>query len=145
MSSLSLGGVEDTWVRYWDEAATAAALEFEVEAAVQISAPVKEKKERKKVKGRCHTFLSLMRPTIITASDAEVTQRPAAPSALPVSDKPVTLSFSKGPGMSNKPFNSTSGLTHLSTMLCRFMTTFLHRAYTCESPWSDFSGLFADR
>jgi RNA-binding protein 5/10 len=58
MSSLSLGGVEDTWVRYWDEAATAAVLEFEVEAAIQTSAPVKEKKERKKVKGTCHAFYS---------------------------------------------------------------------------------------
>ena len=51
LSSLSLGGVEGTWVRYWDEASTAAVLEFEAETPTP-SAPLKEKKEKKKAKGK---------------------------------------------------------------------------------------------
>lgn len=50
-SSISLGGVEDTWVRYWDESSTVAVLEFKVDAPVQPFALVKEKKEKKKAKG----------------------------------------------------------------------------------------------
>ncbi|RPD65767.1 hypothetical protein L226DRAFT_529916 [Lentinus tigrinus ALCF2SS1-7] len=85
MSTASLGGVEGMWVRYWDEASTAAIIEFKVEEPVKpaITAPtVKEKKEKRK-KGATH----------------EVS---AEASALPVSDKPVTLSFKGGLTM-NKP------------------------------------------
>lgn len=57
-SSISLGGVEDTWVRYWDESSTVAVLEFKVDAPVQPIALVKEKKEKKKAKGIVH-FQSL--------------------------------------------------------------------------------------
>ncbi|KAF5358221.1 hypothetical protein D9756_001815 [Leucocoprinus leucothites] len=84
-SSMSLGGVEGTWVRYWDESSTAAVLEFEVDEATQSASSAakdkdkdKDKEKKKKLKG--------------SNKDG-----PAAPSALPVSDKPVTLSFSKGP------------------------------------------------
>lgn len=50
-SSLNLGGVEDTFVKYWDESASVAVLEFKVEEPAQTlpSAPAKEK--RKKAKG----------------------------------------------------------------------------------------------
>ncbi|KAG6829670.1 hypothetical protein H0H92_003914 [Tricholoma furcatifolium] len=78
-SSMSLGGVEDTWVRYWDENSTVAVLEFKVEEptpAVQVAEKKKEKKKK---------------------TEVEVRPAPVAPSALPVSDKPVTLNFSKGP------------------------------------------------
>ena len=54
-STTSLGGAEGMWVRYWDEASTAAVLEFKVEepAKPAESTPaVKEKKEKKK-KGLC--------------------------------------------------------------------------------------------
>ncbi|PPQ66853.1 hypothetical protein CVT26_009632 [Gymnopilus dilepis] len=81
-STLSLGGVEGTWVRYWDESSTVAVLEFKVEEPVQQSLPSKDKKEKKKVKD--HTAA-----------------QPTVPSALPVSDKPVTLNFSKGPVKAN--------------------------------------------
>ncbi|KAJ7172735.1 hypothetical protein C8R46DRAFT_1190468 [Mycena filopes] len=83
-SSLGLGGEEGTLVRYWDESSTIAQLEFQVEEqpvqAVAVQAKEKEKKKRTK--------------------DAEPALRnaPAAPSTLPVSDKPVTLNFSKGLG-----------------------------------------------
>ena len=51
-SSVTLGGVEDQWVRYWDEGATIAKLEYEVEVPTQQPAPAKEKeKEKKKKKG----------------------------------------------------------------------------------------------
>lgn len=56
-SSLNLGGVEDTFVKYWDESATVAVLEFKVDepAATQALAvttvAAKEKEKRKKVKG----------------------------------------------------------------------------------------------
>lgn len=52
-SSSSLGGVEGAWIRYWDEASTAAVLEFEVDEPSQpVPASVKEKKEKKKQKSR---------------------------------------------------------------------------------------------
>ncbi|KAL1752936.1 hypothetical protein FB107DRAFT_292751 [Schizophyllum commune] len=75
-SSLSLGGLEGTFVRYWDENATVAVLEFKVEQPVAAPAATKEKEKKKKAKE-----LDAIRPI------------QAAPSALPVSDKPVTLSF----------------------------------------------------
>ncbi|TFK42869.1 hypothetical protein BDQ12DRAFT_732461 [Crucibulum laeve] len=78
-SSMSLGGVEGSWVRYWDEGSTVAVLEFKVEETAQ---PVTVKaKEKKRVK--------------VEADPSKA--GPAAPSVLPVSDKPVTLSFNKGP------------------------------------------------
>jgi RNA-binding protein 5/10 len=53
-SSLALGGVEGTWVRYWDETSTVAVLEFKVAEPVQPQqvVPTKEKKEKKKPKGQ---------------------------------------------------------------------------------------------
>ncbi|KAG6853703.1 hypothetical protein C0991_002239 [Blastosporella zonata] len=78
-SSIGLGGVQDTWVRYWDENSTVAVLEFKVGEPVQTTQAAEKKKEKKK------------------KTEAEVRPVPAAPSALPVSDKPVTLNFSKGP------------------------------------------------
>ncbi|KAI0060898.1 hypothetical protein BV25DRAFT_913931 [Artomyces pyxidatus] len=72
-SSMNLGGVEDTWVRYWDEASTVAMLEFAVEEPVhQQAIPPKEKRKKNVAQERAG---------------------PAEASALPVSDKPVTLSF----------------------------------------------------
>lgn len=81
-STLSLGGVEGTWVRYWDESSTVAVLEFKVDEPAHPTTQSKDKKEKKKAKG-----------------DAESHPKapPFLPSALPISDKPVTLSFSKGP------------------------------------------------
>ncbi len=51
MGSNALGSMEGVWVRYWDEASTAAVLEFTVEEPVQpttATPTVKEKKEKKK-------------------------------------------------------------------------------------------------
>jgi len=82
-SSPSLGGVEDSWVRYWDETSMIAVLEFQIDEPAQPTVPAtKDKKEKKKTKGDSDT--------VATRS------APAAPSILPLSDKPVTLSFSKG-------------------------------------------------
>ncbi|KAI0350105.1 hypothetical protein OH77DRAFT_1507171 [Trametes cingulata] len=84
MSSTSLGGMEGSWVRYWDEASTAAILEFKVEEPVkptETAAPVKEKKEKKK-------------------KDVNAQGVKVEASALPVSDKPVTLNFKSGFSMS---------------------------------------------
>jgi RNA-binding protein 5/10 len=56
---MTLGGVEDQWVRYWDEGATTAKLEYEVEVSTQQPAPTKEKeKEKKKKKGLVLSHLS---------------------------------------------------------------------------------------
>lgn len=53
MGSMNLGGVEEAYVRYWDEGSTIAQLEFKVEAPVQAPvAPVKEKEKKKKPKGK---------------------------------------------------------------------------------------------
>lgn len=95
-SSLALGGVEGTWVRYWDDASTVAVLEFQVAmpAPSTVVQSGKDKKEKKK-KGKG----GLCSPRRVTLTlDVESAVRPVAPlapSALPVSDKPVTLSFNK--------------------------------------------------
>jgi RNA recognition motif-containing protein len=82
-SSLALGGIDGTWVRYWDDTSTVAVLEFQVVMPPPSTAQsAKDKKEKKK-----REFA--LRPIA-----------PLAPSALPVSDKPVTLSFNKGPAKS---------------------------------------------
>jgi RNA-binding protein 5/10 len=52
-SSINLGGVEGAFVKYWDDSAMVAVLEFKVEEPVQpqvqpSAGPVKEKKEKKK-------------------------------------------------------------------------------------------------
>lgn len=49
-SSLTLGGAEGGWARYWDESSTVAVAEFDVEMPTP-SVPIKEKKERKKKGG----------------------------------------------------------------------------------------------
>ncbi|KAJ6513845.1 hypothetical protein C8R47DRAFT_1092050 [Mycena vitilis] len=82
-SSLNLGGEEGTLVRYWDEGSTIAQLEFQVDQPAQPAAvQVKEKKEKKRAK----------------ESEPVARNVPAAPSALPISSKPVTLNFNKGLG-----------------------------------------------
>ncbi|OJA14940.1 hypothetical protein AZE42_09376 [Rhizopogon vesiculosus] len=91
-SSINLGGVEGAFVKYWDDSAMVAVLEFKVEAPPQPQAqastgPVKEKKEKKK--------------------KDDASNKPPAPSILPISDKPVTLSFNKG-GLGSKPNTSLS-------------------------------------
>ena len=53
-SSLNLGGVDGTFVKYWDESATVAVLDFKVEEplpAQTLPAPAKEKEKKKKAKG----------------------------------------------------------------------------------------------
>ena len=124
-SSVTLGGVEDQWVRYWDEGATIAKLEYEVEVPTQQPAPAKEKeKEKKKKKGLVLSHLSrdVIHASDIWSSVAEaVSAIPAEASTLPVSDKPVTLSFKGG----SKPANSTgqmiSTFAHFYIqILCRY-------------------------
>jgi hypothetical protein len=97
-SSSALGGEEGGWVRYWDETSTVAVLEFKVEepALIQEAAPMKGKKEKKRPKG-----------------DTGLSPPPTA-SALPLSDKPVTLSFSKGP-VAAKPLLNASGTSQAKT------------------------------
>ncbi|THU99378.1 hypothetical protein K435DRAFT_963448 [Dendrothele bispora CBS 962.96] len=91
-SSLALGGVEGTWVRYWDESSTVAVIEFQVAQPTQqaASSTGKEKKDKKKKEPTSQNFA------------------PSAPSALPVSDKPVTLSF--------KPKQATSAVVKPLTL-----------------------------
>ncbi|EAU88125.2 hypothetical protein CC1G_03797 [Coprinopsis cinerea okayama7 len=95
-STMSLGGVEGQWVRYWDETSTVAVLEFKVEEPAKASAPSKEKKEKRK------------------KDDSKANAIPTA-SILPLTDKPVTLSLNKGPvkiGLGANPAKSlTSGVS----------------------------------
>ncbi|KIY51131.1 hypothetical protein FISHEDRAFT_38467, partial [Fistulina hepatica ATCC 64428] len=78
-SSMSLGGVEGTFVRYWDESATVAVLEFKVEEPTQTTLSKEKEKKKKKVE------LPAIKPV-----------KPAAPSALPISSKPLAFNFNKG-------------------------------------------------
>ncbi|KDQ59414.1 hypothetical protein JAAARDRAFT_56428 [Jaapia argillacea MUCL 33604] len=74
-SSVTLGGAEGAWVRYWDEASSVAVLDFKVDEPPKPTVPTKEKKEKKKAKELVAGIV------------------PLEPSILPISDKPVTLSF----------------------------------------------------
>jgi RNA-binding protein 5/10 len=102
-SSVTLGGVEDQWVRYWDEGATVAKLEYEAEVPMQQPTPAKEK-EKKKKKGLDSSYCVMHASDLWTSVVDVASAAPAEASALPVSDKPVTLSFKGG----NKPTNLTS-------------------------------------
>ena len=55
-SSTNLGGVEGTWVKYWDEAAMLATMDFEVEepqgSNEAVTTKEKKEKEKKRVKSR---------------------------------------------------------------------------------------------
>lgn len=108
-SSSALGGSEGAWVKYWDEASTIAVLEFEVAEAPQIqpAAPSKDKEKKKKPKGTIQDDDVLLHLLIVYEGDMGLTAPPAA-SALPVSDKPVTLNFSRGP-TALKTFNIVPG------------------------------------
>ncbi|TFK55301.1 hypothetical protein OE88DRAFT_1675028 [Heliocybe sulcata] len=79
-STSVLGGSEGGWVRYWDEASTVAVLDFKVEEPPKPVTTTEKKKEKKKAK---------------EADTAGASAALAEASALPVSDKPVTLSFNK--------------------------------------------------
>ncbi|KAI9433949.1 hypothetical protein H4582DRAFT_1983514 [Lactarius indigo] len=117
-SSMTLGGVEDQWVKYWDEGATIAKLEYEVEIPTQQPAPTKEK-EKKKKKGPVLSHLSydMIHASDIWSSVAEaVSAVPAEASALPVSDKPVTLSFKGGSKPANSASTPASGVAAASTL-----------------------------
>ncbi|KAJ3504869.1 hypothetical protein NLJ89_g7716 [Agrocybe chaxingu] len=96
-STMALGGVEGTWVRYWDESSTVAVLEFKVEEPVQPAVQAKEKKEKKENETYANEPCSGMFIDIILDDGDASKAAVATPSTLPVSDKPVTLSFSKGP------------------------------------------------
>ena len=112
-SSMTLGGVEGQWVRYWDESATVAKLEYEVEIPTQQTAPAKEK-EKKKKKGPDSPY-NIMHASNSWISVVDVASAaPAEASALPVSDKPVTLSFKGG----SKPTNMTSLLLQHYSIPC---------------------------
>ena len=58
-SSPSLGGVEDIWVRYWDEGSTIAMLEFKVEQPLQQAPEQPTKEKKKKTKGTRVAFILL--------------------------------------------------------------------------------------
>jgi hypothetical protein len=92
---MALGGVEDQWVRYWDESATIAKLEYEVEVSAQQPPPAKEKEKRRKKGPVPHCVVMHASDPCTSVADL-ASAAPAEASALPVSDKPVTLSFKGG-------------------------------------------------
>lgn len=110
---MTLGGVEDQWVRYWDESATVAKLEYEVEIPMQQTAPTKEK-EKKKKKGLDPPYDIMYASNSLIAVVDVASAAPAEASTLPVSDKPVTLSFKGG----SKPMNLTSLLLQHYSIPC---------------------------
>lgn len=62
-SSLNLGGVDNTFVKYWDESTTVAVLEFKVDEPATTEAPAvpvtgtKEKEKKKKARGMSVVFI----------------------------------------------------------------------------------------
>jgi RNA-binding protein 5/10 len=110
-SSINLGGVGGAFVKYWDDSAMVAILAFKVETPSQpqvqaSTGPTKEKKEKKKkgVPADCSVLSQQLTGKYID----DASNQPPAPSALPLSDKPVTLSFNKG-GLGSEPITSLSG------------------------------------
>lgn len=105
-SSLNVGGVEGAFVKYWDEAATLAVMEFKVEEKtkqedVRNGTSAKKEKEKKKKSNRFPTLFSFVCSINLTftSSGSAVTSATAAgPSVLRLSDKPVTLSLNKALG-----------------------------------------------
>jgi len=107
-SSLGLGGAKGSLVRYWDETATLAKLEFEVEEPVHLPVFVKDKKEKRKDKGGDEVHIHGL-------------HAPAEASTLPVLDKPVTLSFSKG--VATKLSTKSSGPAPVKPLVLGFSFT----------------------
>ena len=74
MGSINLGGVEGTWVRYWDEASTVAQLEFKVEEPIQAQTAIHTKDEKKKKKAKGTAAANLGRAAL-TSSQAMTSRR----------------------------------------------------------------------
>ncbi|KZV80735.1 hypothetical protein EXIGLDRAFT_845302 [Exidia glandulosa HHB12029] len=101
-STVALGGVDGEWARYWDDSSTLSILEFDVQlpgpSKPQIG-PVKEQKPKKKeaqpknVDAEVAAFLGSMADEFTAAA------------AMPVLDKPLTLSFSKPVAIGAKTAN----------------------------------------
>jgi hypothetical protein len=88
---LSLGGVEGTWVRYWDESSTVAVLEFKVDEPAHLTTQPKDKKEKKKAKGRLY-FLVQYNSFIKHDEQATLKATPRLhPSFLPRFPYPINL------------------------------------------------------
>lgn len=107
-SSLSLGGIEDAWVKYWDENSTVGVMEFKVEEPVEVQVDsAKGKREKKKVKSEYKSDDStLKRVSSLTLFSVLVlvdvtSAAPIEASILATSSKPVTLSFGKAPTTSS--------------------------------------------
>ncbi|EJD02080.1 uncharacterized protein FOMMEDRAFT_168630 [Fomitiporia mediterranea MF3/22] len=102
-SSLNLGGVEGSWAKYWDESASLASMDFKVEEpqSQQQTAAGKEKKDKEKKR---------------TKASADGPSQPTEASTLPVSNKPVTLSFNKV-GTSVKTANTSGGVSSQAAVL----------------------------
>ena len=122
-ASLNLGGVEDGWVKYWDEASTLAVMEFEVQSTASQQAPqtgtAKEKKKRLGmmfISTACRILHSTHSPDGPVPKQS--IQRKEA-STLPVSSKPVTLSFSKNAMSAVKPNAMAPGesITHFVSVI----------------------------
>lgn len=104
MSSVALGGSDGQWVRYCDEASTVAVLEFKVDPPAQASVPSIQAKEKKEKKKKRMLFIWLPHCPLIFHSEEMDGLKPMQASILPISDKPVTLSFSKGVKQSSGRF-----------------------------------------
>ncbi|KZT42101.1 hypothetical protein SISSUDRAFT_1078616 [Sistotremastrum suecicum HHB10207 ss-3] len=97
LSSNNIGGVEGVWAKYWDENSAVAEMTFDVQEEEEPeSQPVKEKKKKEKKAGDAEVSAFL-------GGITEDQNQESGPSTLPVSDKPVTLSFSKGAAMARPP------------------------------------------
>lgn len=98
-SSIAMGGVDGTWVRYWDETSTVAVLEFEVEQPTPTPtvAVVKETKKKKSKSANKSINIAYLADNFFNTDDPEYIAKTTIPAAsvLPISSKPVTLSFSK--------------------------------------------------
>lgn len=136
-STMSLGGVEGTWVRYWDETSTVAVLEFKIEEPTHQAAASKEKEKekekKKKFKGgdMMALTMTIRANSIATEPDAQLKSLPIAPSELPLSDKPVTLSLSKN------AIKLGTGKRHLEAIVI-ILTVYVSQQLSSllDSPWT---------
>ena len=101
-SSLGLGGLEGSWVKYWDDSSTTAILQFEVKPSIPtIVQSAKVKKDKQKYKGP-QTMVAVRNLADTPLSDGDIEQRDndsrAEASVLPRMDTPLTISLNKSHG-----------------------------------------------
>ncbi|GJJ11996.1 hypothetical protein Clacol_006234 [Clathrus columnatus] len=94
-ATVAMGGLEGGWARYWDDSAMVEELQFAIDIPATSTATGADKDAKLKKKKESAKVVAVEEPVPVEAS------------ALPVSDKPVTLSFKGGAAQKTGPIKVT--------------------------------------